>query len=736
MTKLTLTEPHDPADESELNAFLTRRSFLYSMGALALAGCGVGSEAGGDAGPAAQQPTLLATVAGTFSHPGLLHTEADFTRMRANLGAEPWLSTWNRLMANNHTFPAYTPHPQPVVYRGNDGVHAENYWLLYNDVAAAYLCALRWKISGTVDYADKAVAIMNGWSNVLTAIGGDTNGFLVAGIQGYEFANAAEIMRTYSGWAPADFARFQTMMRNVFYPLNHDFLIRHNGTDITHYWANWDLCNMSSLLAIGVLCDDQAIFDEAVNYFKGRAGNGASSQAIYYVHPGNLGQWQESGRDQGHTTLGISLMGAFCEMAWNQGLDLYGWDNNRFLAGAEYVAKSNLIESGTTFYTVPYVTYNNADNVNQTVFSTGSQGMVRPCWALVYNHYVNRKGLAAPYCKKFAALVAPEGGGGDYGPNSGGYDQLGFGSLTCARPPIAVGAVPSGLTGYLNAGNVELSWWGSAYATSYTVKRAAVSGGPYTVIQSGIADLLTFTDASVSGGTWYYVVTATTPAGETAASNQVAVITGTALHTWLKCDETSGATAADASGKGHPGTLVGGGSWVAGRKANALQLDGSSGHLKLPNDLMLAVGDFTVSTWVYWDASRTWARIFDFGSGTSQYMMMTPRANTGFARFSMTVNGGRGELLLDSTAALPVAQWVHVAVTLSGRVATLYVNGVVMKTISTMFHAPFRLGSTGQNFIGRSQYASDPYFNGRIDDFRIYHGALNAAAIAALAAGG
>jgi hypothetical protein len=49
-----------------------------------------------------------------------------------------------------------------------------------------------------------------------------------------------------------------------------------------------------------------------------------------------------------------------------------------------------------------------------------------------------------------------------------------------------------------------------------------------------------------------------------------------------------------------------------------------------------------------------------------------------------------------------------------------------------MFHAPFRLGSTGQNWIGRSQYSADPYFNGKIDDFRIYRGALSASAVLAL----
>jgi hypothetical protein len=362
-----------------------------------------------------------------FIHPGLLHSSQDLDRMTAKVaaGAQPWKSSWDRLVANPHSSLAWTPNPAAVVYRGLDGVHAENYGQLYNDAAAAYALALRWKISGDAAYADKSVQVLNAWSAVLTGIGGNTDKFLAAGLYGYEIANAAEIMRTYGGWSASDFARFKTMMLQVFYPMNHDFLTRHNGDRcLTHFYANWDLCNMASALAIGVLSDDRTIYGEAIDYFKNGGGNGAIANAVYYLHPGNLGQWQESGRDQGHATLGIGLMGAFCEMAWKQGDDMYGYSQNLFLAGAEYVASYNLGNS------VPYVTYSNCVGVTQTVISAAGRGDIRPIWELVYNHYVNRTGLAAPNIAAYAAKVRPEGGGGNYGPTSGGYDQLGYGTLT------------------------------------------------------------------------------------------------------------------------------------------------------------------------------------------------------------------------------------------------------------------------------------------------------------------
>jgi hypothetical protein len=383
----------------------------------------------GDGGDTAVAPDART---GAFLHPGLLHSAQDFDRMSAKVaaGAQPWKAGWDKLVANAHSSLTWKANPVAMVYRGADGVHPENYSQLYNDAAAAYAAALRWKISGDSAYADKSVQILNAWAAVLTGIGGTTDKFLAAGLYGYEIANAAEIVRTYGGWSTSDFDRFKDMMARVFYPLNHDFLVNHNGDRcLTHFYANWDLCNMASILAIGVLLDDRAMYSEAIDYFKSGGGNGAVGNAVYYLHPGNLGQWQESGRDQGHATLGIGLMGPFCEMAWKQGDDMYGFSENRFLAGAEYVASYNLGNS------VPYVTYSNCVNVIQTVIAEGGRGSIRPIWELVYNHYVNRKRLPSPNSEAYAAKVRPEGGGGDYGPNSGGYDQLGYGTLTFTLDP-------------------------------------------------------------------------------------------------------------------------------------------------------------------------------------------------------------------------------------------------------------------------------------------------------------
>jgi hypothetical protein len=70
-----------------------------------------------------------------------------------------------------------------------------------------------------------------------------------------------------------------------------------------------------------------------------RAGNGAILRAAWKIHHDGLVQWQESGRDQGNSLMGIGLAGTICEIAWHQGDDLFAAYDSRLLAAARYVAR-------------------------------------------------------------------------------------------------------------------------------------------------------------------------------------------------------------------------------------------------------------------------------------------------------------------------------------------------------------------------------------------------------------
>lgn len=185
--------------------------------------------------------TLLYTVfnaglsAAAITHPGLLHTEADFARIQDFISSktEPQLTGWNKLAA--HADAEYSPSATETVCRGS-GCDPENYPTLYRDIAAAYTNAVYWKVTGTEANADAAAAILDAWSGTMTTLDGSSDRFLASGIYGYQLANVAELLRDYDKWDGLD--KVVDLLEGIFLPMNVDFLQRHNDAEIDHYWAN------------------------------------------------------------------------------------------------------------------------------------------------------------------------------------------------------------------------------------------------------------------------------------------------------------------------------------------------------------------------------------------------------------------------------------------------------------------------------------------------------------------
>jgi hypothetical protein len=137
----------------------------------------------------------------------------------------------------------------------------------------------------------------------------------------------------------------------------------------------------------------------------------------------------------------------------------------------------------------------------------------------------------------------------------------------------------------------------------------------------------------------------------------------------------------------------------------------------------------TFAAWVKWNGGGDWQRIFDFGSNSTKYLFLTPRASNGRMRFAIR-NGG-AEQVVDAPAALPANSWTHVAVTLDGARGTLFVNGAAVGT-SNITIRPWQLLARS-NYLGESQFAADPGFNGKIDSFRIFGRSLSSNEIRELA---
>ena len=168
----------------------------------------------------------------------------------------------------------------------------------------------------------------------------------------------------------------------------------------------------------------------------------------------------------------------------------------------------------------------------------------------------------------------------------------------------------------------------------------------------------------------------------------------------------------------------------------AMSFDGINDYVELPIGALISTAtDMSVATWVNMaDSSANWQRIFDFGStNTGGYMFLAPREGTsGPIRFAITPAGG-SESIVSTTENL-TSGWHHLAVVIdsAAMTASVYVDGNVAASgaVETL---PRDLGTTTQNWLGRSQFTADDYFDGLLADFSIYNAALSAAEVSYLA---
>lgn len=737
-----------------------------------LPGCGLGASdgsaqgqgqpqekvGGGGQPPAALAPTkptptpatepVPASVSGVFRHPGLLVTEDDATRIRALIkaGQEPWTSWWTKLCAEPNASLNAKPNPQPAVYRADSTKYA-----LYGDIWHAWTLVLRWKLSDPQDnrYADKAVEFLDAWANTLKEVGtvppgstahDDHTFIILAGIQGHQLAQIGEILRSYSGWAPASLKRFQDMLVNVFASVSSWYLS--DGRLGSH--ANWHMASMAGAMAIGVFCDRPDLYRLACDYYAGNNrgtlktfGSGSIVHGVYYMHPGHFGQWEESGRDQGHSTLGMTLGGDLLEMAWNQGDDLYGMYNNRFLAAAEYVARSNLHDENGDIYPMPYVPEQDPSQPHTSLWTEVNQGFGRNpgsgrnAWEPIYNHYVNRLGLAAPNVSRIVKLVEPKYGGSS--------DDVWWPTLIHRRPDYA-GPMkpPSGLTANLRGNRVVLSWWGSVGATSYAVQRASQANGPFNLLGTvSASELLTYSDIPPNG-VWFYQITAQGTGASSAGSNvaRIAVPGESRLSMPLNDPNGTGTVGALLTSAGTTtlveGTLLDGATWGDGRRSDkAIAFDGQKAGLQLPAGVFSDLDDFSLSFWAYANGLHWDTCMFFAGQDGFSSMFIAPQSGSGgVLRFGIFGAGANDAQVVDAPWAMPIRRWVHVAVTLQDNTGRLYVDGTEVGKSDGIRLSPRHVGDQ-VTFLGRNW--AHPSFNGRIQDFRVHAGALSAAEVAMLA---
>lgn len=268
--------------------------------------------------------------------------------------------------------------------------------------------------------------------------------------------------------------------------------------------------------------------------------------------------------------------------------------------------------------------------------------------------------------------------------------------------------------------------WDFQYDAKYEISRSSSANGTYTVIATNINTSRYEDKNTTNGTTYYYKIVAYNNAGRSA---ETAALPGTPVpgqHLYISFDETSGTFAHDAWG-GYHGALAVTATHTAGFSAGCVKLNGTStSYVTLGAGPVAQLNDFTISTWVRMDAISNWMRIFDFGTGTSQYMFLTPQASIsgGVSTVRLTIRNGGSEQQVNYGYTWPLNTWTHLAIRRSHDTVGLYINGTRVAFNTGMTINPSDLGSTNLNYIGKSQF-SDPLLNGAVDEFKIYNYGLS-----------
>jgi len=202
-------------------------------------------------------------------------------------------------------------------------------------------------------------------------------------------------------------------------------------------------------------------------------------------------------------------------------------------------------------------------------------------------------------------------------------------------------------------------------------------------------------------------------------------VVGQDLAAYWKFDEDSGVVVSDSSGNGQSGTIYGGGSLNSmGKNGHSLTLDGTSGYVNMSQHLLDGACAGTVSMWL---KRNGW---------TESYMTALAKSNGGSwpnNHLQISRNGATDSLVLEianntastttgvATPAISAGTWYHVAMAWNGTALTGYLNGVQIGSYSTTICPA---SDSTQFSIGKGASGTNRYWNGSIDEVRLYDRAL------------
>ncbi|MFB2920457.1 LamG-like jellyroll fold domain-containing protein [Aerosakkonema funiforme] len=208
------------------------------------------------------------------------------------------------------------------------------------------------------------------------------------------------------------------------------------------------------------------------------------------------------------------------------------------------------------------------------------------------------------------------------------------------------------------------------------------------------------------------------------------------LLAYYPLNEATGTDIRDNSGNGQHGTLTNALWWACvapmGQPSSdtpnnqVMKFDGVNDHITLPAMNIDYSQGLSLEVWVRYNSFKNWSRIIDFGNGAPADNIVL--ANPGTSNtLGFYVNRGTAQQNIQVPNFLEAGKWMHIAVTLepSGS-CKIYKNGQLIQ--SGTCQTPNNVNRT-LNYIGRSNWAVDAYFDGQMAEFRLWNKARTEAEI-------
>ncbi len=161
-----------------------------------------------------------------------------------------------------------------------------------------------------------------------------------------------------------------------------------------------------------------------------------------------------------------------------------------------------------------------------------------------------------------------------------------------------------------------------------------------------------------------------------------------------------------------------------GIKGKSVWFNGGTSYVKMPDNINKGVSDYTFSTWLKMTGlEKGWQRIFDFGTGTDNYVYFGIPHDTKNLRVAYKINGS-DEWNFDAVGVTKLNDWMHVALVQEGKLIKVYVDGEVVAKKECEYTLN-DLGETRSNYIGKSQFTADPRLNAYVDEMSFVNKALS-----------